>query len=95
MLRKSLKNYMSHEIRQAYCRSTTVIRAESYLDTPKAVLEVLTHFTSAIRSLHQSPAETLSFDERATKGTFLALSLEPFDGLLNLLATFKACNFKR
>jgi hypothetical protein len=66
-----------------------------YLDTPKAVLEVLKHFMSAIRSLINSPSKLCRVDERAAKGTFLALSLEPFDGLLDLLATFKACNFQR
>jgi hypothetical protein len=66
-----------------------------YLDTPKAVLEVLKHFMSAIRSLINSPSKLCRVDERAAKGTFLALSLEPFDGLLDLPATFKACNFQR
>ena len=58
-------------------------------------LEVLKHFMSAIRSLTNSPSELCRVDERTAKGTFLALSLEPFDGLLNLLATFKACNSQR
>ena len=31
MVRKSVKNHMSYEIRQGYCLSTTVIRAESFL----------------------------------------------------------------
>ena len=50
---------------------------------------------SAISSLINSPSKLCRVDERAAKGTFLALSLEPFDGLLELLATFKACNFQR
>ena len=49
----------------------------------------------AIRSLIDSSSKLRRVDERAAKGTFLALSLEPFDGLLNLLATFKACNSQR
>ena len=66
-----------------------------YLNAPKALLKVLKHFMSAIRSLINSPSKLCRVDERAAKGTFLALSLEPFDGLLDLLATFKACNFQR
>ena len=50
---------------------------------------------SAIRSLINSPSKLCRVDERAAKGTFLALSLEPFDGLLDLLATLKARNFQR
>jgi len=82
MVMKSVKNYMSYEISQGYCRSSTVIRAESYLDTPKAVLEVLKHLMSAIRSLINSPSKLCRVDERAAKGTFLALGPEPFDGSL-------------
>lgn len=50
---------------------------------------------SAIRSLINSPSKLCRVVERAAKRTFLALSLELFDGLLDLLATFKACNFQR
>ena len=50
---------------------------------------------SAIRSLINSPSKLCRVDERAAKGTFLALSLEPFDGLLDLLATFRAGHFQR
>ncbi len=50
---------------------------------------------SAIRSLINSPSKLCRVDERAAKGTFLALGPEPFDGLLDLLATFIACNFQR
>ena len=50
---------------------------------------------SAVRSLINSSSKFCRVDERAAKGTVLALSLEPLDGLLDLLATFKACNFQR
>ena len=50
---------------------------------------------SAICGLVDSTSKLCRVDERAAKGTFLAVSLEPFDGLLDLLATFKACNFQR
>ena len=59
---------MSYEISQGYCQSTTVIRAESLLNTPKAVLEVLKHFMSAIRSLINSPSKLCRVDERTDQG---------------------------
>ena len=43
---------------------------------------------SAVRSLINSSSKLCCVDERAAKGAFLALSLKPFDGLLDLLATF-------
>ena len=66
-----------------------------YLDTPKALLEVLKHFMSAIRSFIDSPSKLCRVDERVAKGTFPTLSHEPFDGLIDLLATFRACHFQR
>ena len=50
---------------------------------------------SAIRSLINSPSKLCRVDERAAKGTFPTLSLEPFDSLVDLLATFRARNFQR
>jgi hypothetical protein len=41
-----------------------------YLDTPKALLEVLKHFMSAIRSFIDSPSKLCRVDERAQKGHF-------------------------
>ena len=50
---------------------------------------------SAIRGLIDSTSKLCRIDERPAKGTFLTLSLEPFDSFLDLFATFKACNFQR
>jgi len=46
------------------------------------------HFVSAIRSLIDSTSKLCRVDERVAKGTFPALSLGPFDSLLDQLATF-------
>jgi hypothetical protein len=64
-----------------------------YLDAPKALLKVLKHFMSTICSLINSTSKLCRIDERAAKGTFPTLSLEPFDSLIDLLATFRARNF--
>jgi hypothetical protein len=71
------------------------LELNSYLDAPKALLKVLKHFMSAICSLINSPAKLCRIDERAAKGTFPTLSLEPFDSLLDLPATFRARNLQR
>ena len=66
-----------------------------YLDTPKAVLKVLKHFMSAIRSFINSPSKLCRLEDRIAKRAFATLSLEPPDSLLDLLATFRARNFQR
>jgi hypothetical protein len=66
-----------------------------YLNAAQTPLKVPKHFMSAIRSLINSMSKLCRVDERAAKGTFPTLSLEPFDGLLDLFATFRACNFQR
>ena len=50
---------------------------------------------SAICSLINSTSKLCRIDKRAAKGTFPTLSLEPFDSLLDLLATFRARNLQR
>jgi hypothetical protein len=50
---------------------------------------------SAICSLINSTSKLCRIDERAAKGTFPTLSLEPVDSLLDPLATFRARNFQR
>jgi hypothetical protein len=67
----------------------------SYLDAPKALLKVLKHFMSTNCSLINSTSKLCRVDERVAKRTFLTLSLEPVDGLVNLLATFRARHFQR
>jgi hypothetical protein len=67
----------------------------SYLDAPKALLKVLKHFMSTICSLINSTSKLCRIDERPAKGTIATLSLEPFDSLVDLLATFRARNFQR
>jgi hypothetical protein len=71
------------------------LELDSYLDAPKALLKLPKHFMSAICRLINSPSKLCRLDERAAKGTFPILSLEPFDSLLDLLATFRARNFQR
>ena len=71
------------------------LELNSYLDAPKALLKVLKHFMSTICSLINSTSKLCRIDERPAKGTFPALSLEPVDGLVDLLATFRARNFQR
>jgi hypothetical protein len=66
-----------------------------YLDAPKALLKALKHFMSTICSLINSTSKLCRIDERPAKGTLPALSLEPVDSLVNLLATFRARNFQR
>ena len=66
-----------------------------YLDAPKALLKVPKHFMSTICSLINSTSKLCRIDERPTKGTFPILSLEPFDSLIDLLATFRARHFQR
>ena len=71
------------------------LELNSYLDAPKALLKVPKHFMSTICSLINSTSKLCRVDERVAKGTFPALSLEPFNGLVDLLATFRACHFQR
>jgi len=66
-----------------------------YLNAPKALLKVLKHFMSTICSLINSTSKLCRIDERPAKGTFPTLSLEPVDSLVDLLATFRACEFQR
>ena len=58
-------------------------------------MKVLKHFMSTICSLINSTSKLCRIDERAAKGTLPTISLEPFDSLLDLLATFRARNFQR
>jgi hypothetical protein len=71
------------------------LELDVYLDAAQTTLKVPKHFVSAIRSLINSPSKLCRVDEHVTKGTFPTLSLEPFDSFLDLLATFRACNFQR
>jgi hypothetical protein len=71
------------------------LELNSYLDAPKALLKVLKHFMSAICSLINSTSKLCRINERPAKGTFPTLSLEPFDSLVDLLATVRACHFQR
>ena len=50
---------------------------------------------SAICRLINSTSKLCRVDERVAKGTFPTLRLEPFDGLVDLLATFRAHNLQR
>lgn len=50
---------------------------------------------SAICSLINSTSKLCRVNERVAKGTFPTLRLEPVDGLVDLLATFRACHFQR
>ena len=50
---------------------------------------------SAICSLINSTSKLCRVDHRVAKGAFSTLSLEPFDGLFDLLATFRARHFQR
>jgi hypothetical protein len=61
----------------------------------QAPLKVPKHFMGAICSLINSTSKLCRVDERFAKGTFPTLSLEPFDSLVDLLATFRACQFQR
>jgi hypothetical protein len=71
------------------------LELNSYLDAPKAVLKVLKHFMSTICSFINSTSKLCRIDERPAKGTFPTLGFEPLDSLVDLLATFRACNFQR
>ena len=64
------------------------LQLDVYLDAAQAPLKVPKHFVSAIRSLIDSTSKLCRVDERVAKGTFPTLSLEPFNSLLDLLATF-------
>jgi len=64
------------------------LELDVYLDAAQAPLKVPKHFVSAIRSLIDSTSKLCRVDERVAKGTFPILSLEPFNSLLDLLATF-------
>jgi hypothetical protein len=50
---------------------------------------------STICSLVNSTSKLCRIDQRPAKGTFPTLSLERFDSLVDLLATFRARNFQR
>jgi hypothetical protein len=50
---------------------------------------------STVCSFVNSTSKLCRIDERAAKGTLPTLSLEPFDSLLDLLATFRARNLQR
>jgi hypothetical protein len=71
------------------------LELNSYLDAPKALLKVPKHFMSTICSLVNSTSKLCRIDRRPAKGTFPALSLEPVDSLVDLLATFRARNIQR
>jgi hypothetical protein len=71
------------------------LKFNSYLDAPKALLKVLKHFMSTNCSLINSTSKLCRVDERVAKRTFPTLRLEPVDGLVDLLATFRACDFQR
>jgi hypothetical protein len=64
------------------------LQLDVYLDATQAPLKVPKHFVSAIRSLIDSTSKLCRVDERVAKGTFPTLSFEPFNSLLDLLATF-------
>src|SRR4029434_4064249 len=66
-----------------------------YLVAPKARLKFLKHFMSTNCSLINSTSKLCRVDERVAKRTFPTLRLEPVDGLVDLLATFRACDFQR
>jgi hypothetical protein len=71
------------------------LELKSYLDAPKAVLKVLKHFMSTNCSLINSTSKLCRVDERVAKRAFPTLRLEPVDSLVDLLATFRACEFQR
>ena len=66
-----------------------------YRNAPEAILKVPNHFVSATRSLVNSPPKLCRIDNHVARGTLLTGSLEPFDGLIHLLAALKARNFQR
>ena len=71
------------------------LEVNSYLDAPKALLKVLKHFMSTNCSLINSTSKLCGVDERVAKRTFPTLRLEPVDGLIDLLTTFRARQFER
>ena len=71
------------------------LELDVYLDAAQAPLKVPKHFMSAICGLIDSTSKLCRVDERVATGTFPTISLEPFDSLLDQLATFRACNFQR
>ena len=95
---------MPDKISLAICRmnsrefsadSTWPLELDVYFDAAQAPLKVPKHFMSTIRGLINSPSKLCRVDGRVAKGTFPTVSLEPFDSLLDQLATFRACNFQR
>jgi hypothetical protein len=72
-----------------------LLQLNVYLDAAQTPLKVPKHFISTIRSLVNPPSKLSRVDERAAKGTFPTLRLEPVDSLVDLLATFRACDFQR
>ena len=66
-----------------------------YLDAPKAFLKIPNHFVSSTRSFVNSPSKLCRFDEHVARRTLLTVSLEPFDGLIDLRAALKARNLQR
>jgi hypothetical protein len=75
--------------------SRTRLQLNFYLNAARTPLKVPKHFMSAIRSLINSMSKLCRVDKRAAKGTFPTVSLKPFDSFLDLLATFRTCNFER
>jgi hypothetical protein len=66
-----------------------------YLEVPKALLKVQKHLISTLRSVIHSPPKPCRLEGQVAKGAFAIVSLKPSDGLLDLLATFRARNFQR
>ena len=71
------------------------LELNSYLDALQTLLKVLKHFMSTNCSLINSTSKLCRIDERPAKGTFPTLRLEPVDGLIDLLTTFRARQFQR
>jgi hypothetical protein len=71
------------------------LKFDLYLNVRQTFLKVLKHFMSTNCSFINSTSKLCRVDERPAKGTFPTLSLEPVDSLVDLLATFRACEFQR
>ena len=71
------------------------LELNAYLYAPKALLKVPKHFISTTCSFVNSAPKLCRFDEHVARGALSAVSLEPFDGLVHLLAALKARNFQR
>lgn len=66
-----------------------------YLDASKALFKIPKHLISSTCSLVNPPPKLCRFDEHVARGALLTVSLQPFDGLIDLLAALKARNFQR